>query len=125
MLLNKIVISAVIPSHRTRILSNQEITLVVGLIVNAIVKAADVTAQNKLYKELFRLFVSGEPSILISSHQEQIQMNFRPLSPETEEAQADTVRIFVSAVAAARKQVTPPHSRFVFDHSRRLFPLWI
>jgi hypothetical protein len=78
---------------------------VVALIFNALVRVADVPAQNAIYRELFKLFVSGEPSTLISSNQEEVQANFRPLSPDADDVQAETVQIFVSAIAAARKEV--------------------
>lgn len=76
-----------------------------ALIINAIVREADVQAQNVFYRELFKLFVTGEPSILISSHREEVATRFRPLLPEAELEQAETVQVFVFAVAAMRKHV--------------------
>jgi len=81
---------------------------VVALIVNAVVRVADASAQNEFYKELFKLFVSCEPSKLATSNQELIVANFRPLSPDAIEVQAEIVQIFVSALAAARKEVILP-----------------
>jgi RNAPII transcription regulator C-terminal len=108
MLLNRIVVPATIPSPKTKVLCSREVIHVVGLIVNVIVRVADVAAQNAFYKELFKLFVSGEPSTLISSNQEEVQAKFRPLASEVEDSRADTVQIFVSAIAAARKEVRSP-----------------
>jgi hypothetical protein len=90
---------------------------VVALIINTVVRVADVSAQNEFYKELFKLFVSCEPSKLVSSNQELLVANFRPLSPDANEAQAETVQIFVSAIAAARKEVIPPKIPLTLDYA--------
>jgi len=108
MLLNKIVIPATIPGPKTKILCSREVLHVVALIVNAIVREADVKEQNIFYSELFKLFVTGEKSTLVSSHQEQVAIQFRPLLPEAEIQQAETVQVFVFAVAAMRKHVSVP-----------------
>jgi hypothetical protein len=105
-LLNRIILPATITGPQTRILCSREVIHVVALIINAVVRVTDVSAQNEFYKELFKLFVSCEPSKLVSSNQELFATNFRPLDPDPMEAQAETVQIFVSAIAAARKEVT-------------------
>lgn len=104
-LLNKIIIPATIPGPKTRILCSPEVMHVVSLITNTIVRSADVSAQNAFYTELFKLFLTGEPTSLISSNQEAVRKAFRPLDSDTEGSQVETVQIFVAAVAAARKVV--------------------
>lgn len=89
----------------------------VALIINAVVRVTDVSAQNGFYKELFKLFVSREPSKLVSANQELLVANFRPLSPDAIEPQAETVQIFVSAIAAARKEVISPKIPLTPDYS--------
>ena len=106
-LLHRVIVPAAITGHGTRILCSREVVHVVALIINAVVRVADVAAQNEFYKELFKLFVSCEPSKLVSSNQELVVANFRPFSPDAIEAQAETVQIFVSAIVAARKEVIP------------------
>jgi DNA repair/transcription protein MET18/MMS19 len=109
-LLNKIIVPAVIPGPRTSILCNHEIIHVVGLIVNIVVRPADAPSQSSFFVELFKLFVNGEPSLLIiSSTRDEIAGKFRPFDTEGEGPQAETVGIFVSAIAAARKEVPPPY----------------
>ena len=61
--------------------------------------------QNAFYAELFKLFLTGESTSLISSNQDTVMKAFRPLDVDTEGSQAQTVEIFVAAVAAARKEV--------------------
>lgn len=68
-------------------------------------RSADVSLQNAFYTELFKLFLSGEPTSLISSNQEAVMKAFRPLDPDNEGSQVQTVQIFVAAVAAARREV--------------------
>jgi hypothetical protein len=104
-LLNKVVIPAAIPGPKTKILCSPEILKVVALIVNAVVREADVSKQNAFYIELFKLFLTSESSNLASSNQEAFVRHFHPLDPDAEGVQAQTVQIFVSAVAAARKEV--------------------
>jgi hypothetical protein len=113
MLLNKIVVPATIPSPKTKILCSREVLHVVALIVNAIVREADLREQNLFYRELFKLFVTGESSTLVSSHQEEVATQFRPLLPEAEIQQAETVQVFVFAVAAMRKHVLLPRVRLI------------
>lgn len=105
MLLNKIVVPATIPGPKTKILCSREVLHVVALIINAIVREADVRQQNVFYRELFKLFVTGEPSTLVSSHVEEVAKQFQPLLPEAEVEQAETVQVFVFAVAAMRRHV--------------------
>jgi len=109
-LLNKIIVPATIDGPRTRILCSREIIHVVSLIVNTIVRAGDVTSQAAFYRELFKLFVSCEVSALISSNQDIVAANFRPLAPDADDEQAGTVEVFVAAVAGARKEVRRPPS---------------
>jgi DNA repair/transcription protein MET18/MMS19 len=104
-LLNKVVVPAAIPGPKTGILCSPEILNVVALIVNAVVREADVSKQNTFYIELFKLFLTSESSNLTSSNQGTVVKHFHPLDPDAEGAQAQTVPIFVSAVAAARKEV--------------------
>lgn len=108
MLLNKVIVPAAIPGSKTEILCSPEVVHVVALIINTVVRTADVPAQNQFYKELFKLFVTNEASALISNHREEVQANFRPLAPDAKVAQAETVQIFASSVAAARKEVCRP-----------------
>ena len=107
-LLSKVIIPAAIPGPRTRVLCSPEVVHVVSLIINVIVRTADIQIQNSFYQELFNLYVSSEPSSLISSNHEEIAQRFRPFSPDAEDAQAETVEIFVAAVAAARSQAGFP-----------------
>jgi hypothetical protein len=104
-LLNKVVIPAAIPGPKTDILCSPEILKVVALIVNAVVREADVSKQNAFYIELFKLFLTSESSNLTASNHEAFVRHFHPLDPDAEGIQARTVQIFVSAVAAARKEV--------------------
>jgi len=104
-LLDKIIVPATIHGPRTRILCSREILHVVSLIVNTIIRAGDVASQAAFYRELFKLFVSCEVSALISSNQEFVAANFRPLAPDADDEQARTVEVFVAAVAGARKEV--------------------
>ena len=105
MLFDKIVVPAAIPGPKTKVLCSREVLHVVALIINAIVREANVREQNVFYRELFKLFVTGEPSTLISSHKEEVATRFRPLGPDPEIEQAETVQVFVFAVAAMRQQV--------------------
>lgn len=107
-LLCRVIVASTITDPRTRILCSREVVHVVALIINAVVRVAAVPAQNEFYKELFKLFVSYEPSKLVSSNQELLIANFRPFSPDTIDEQAETVQLFVSAIAAARKEVISP-----------------
>ena len=112
-LLSKLIIPATIPGPQTRVLSSPEVVHVVSLIINVIVRSADVSAQNSFYAELFKLFLTGERTSLISSNQEAVMTAFRPLEASTQGSQVETVLIFVAAVAAARKEVrTRPISGF-------------
>jgi hypothetical protein len=104
-LLNKVIVPASIHGPKTSILCSPEILNVVALIVNAVVREADVSKQNAFYIELFKLFLSSESSNLTSSNQETAIKHFHPLDPDAEGTQAQTVPIFVSAVAAAQKEV--------------------
>ena len=79
-----------------------------SLIVNTIIRAGDVASQAAFYRELFKLFVSCEVSTLISSNQEFVAANFRPLAPDADDEQAGTIEVFVAAVAGARKEVRRP-----------------
>ena len=105
MLLNKIVVPATVPGPKTEILCSREVLHVVALIINAIVREADLREQNLFYRELLKLFVTGESSRLVSSHQEQVAT----LLLEAEIQQTETVQVFVFAVAAMRKHVLLPH----------------
>jgi DNA repair/transcription protein MET18/MMS19 len=100
-----IIVPATTKGPRTRTLCNREILHVVSLIVNTIVRAADLAAQTSFYRELFKLFVSCEASALISSNQDFVAATFRPLAPDADDVQAGTVEVFVSAIAGARKEV--------------------
>lgn len=105
-LLNKVIIPAVIPGPRTRILCCREIVHVVGLIINIIVRSADVPTQSSFLTELYKLFVNGQPSSLIApSSREEVAGKFLPFYIEAEGPQAETVGMFVAAIAGARKEV--------------------
>ena len=103
-LLNKIIIPAVIPGPKTTVLCSAKVVHVVALIINAVVRETEVSVQNAFYIELFKLFVSGEPSGLISN--EEVTRRFRPLTHDADSHQTETVQIFASAVAAAHKEVS-------------------
>lgn len=117
MLLNKIIVPAAIPGPKTSILCSPEIVRVAALIINVVIREADASKQNAFYAEFFKLFLTGESSKLISSNQEAVEKQFRPLDPDTEGAQAQTVDIFVTAVAAARKEVLSRVTRLMIGYS--------
>jgi len=104
-LFNKIVVPAAIPGPKTQFLCSREVVHVVAMIINAVVRAADVLAQSSFYNQLFDLYFNNRPSTLISSNNVEVQDNFQPFLPDTDDAQAETVQLFVWAVAAARGDV--------------------
>jgi DNA repair/transcription protein MET18/MMS19 len=104
-LLSKVIIPAAILGPKSTVLCSREVIHVVALIVNAVVRETDVSVQNQFYKELFKLYATGEPSALILSNHEEVAQRFRPMAPGADDRQAETVQIFASAVAAARKEV--------------------
>jgi DNA repair/transcription protein MET18/MMS19 len=107
-LLSKVILPATIPGPRTGILCSREIVHVVGLIVNVVLRDVDSFGQNPFYDDLFKLFVTGERSSLLSTSQDEISEKFRPFSPDAPSEQAEMIQIFVSALAAARKEVHLP-----------------
>lgn len=105
LLLTKVITPAAIQGPKTQILCSREIVHVVALILNAILREADVQKQTIFFSELFKLFLTGESSSLVTFNQEQVSQKFRPLDPDAEAPQAEMVEIFVAAVSAARKEV--------------------
>jgi hypothetical protein len=107
-LLTRIITPAAIPGPTTKVLCSREIVHVVALIINAILREADIPKQNSFYTELFKVFLTGEQSSLIISNQEVISKNFHPLDPDVDSPQAEMTQVFVMAVAAARKEAALP-----------------
>jgi RNAPII transcription regulator C-terminal len=83
---------------------------VVALIINTIVREASVQQQSALFEDLFKVYLTGEPS-RTASNQELVQLNFRPIDIDAKSPQAETIPAFVAAVAAARKEVLPPGTK--------------
>ncbi|EWC45959.1 hypothetical protein DRE_04752 [Drechslerella stenobrocha 248] len=89
-------------------LSHEAVLEVTGNIVNLILRVMGAERQAEVLKELFKLFVTREPSAMITVDKELIAQRFNPLEQGTSPQQACTIIIFTSAVAAMRGEVPLP-----------------
>ncbi|KAJ6257724.1 hypothetical protein Dda_7512 [Drechslerella dactyloides] len=96
-------------------LSHEAVLEVTGNIISLILRVMDAERQRVVVKELFKLFVTREPSAIITADKALVAERFNPLDHGSSPQQASTLILFTSAVAALRCEVQlPPDSKQQF-----------
>ncbi|BFZ62177.1 hypothetical protein YB2330_003259 [Saitoella coloradoensis] len=96
-------------SEQLPMMCRPEVLKVSSQIINTVFRSLDAQKQERIAKELFAIFVDGQPSQLIISDNQVVAEKFPKLH---EPGQANTIILFTAAVSSLRKEVKLPVDDF-------------